>query len=191
MIIPHLWFDKEAKEAAKFDASAFPKAKVTSVSRIYDTPSGEVHVRFWESVEVKLPRATHFLVLGERHLRRVLTQHFAYYHGARTHLSLDKNAPDGQPIEAPRVGTIIPIPEVGGCIIATFAERRSQHRVASPHRQERPHFRPSPPFILHGPERLCRTVQRDGLRLLTVLLPTRDCVSSLSREHRTVAKRSG
>jgi transposase InsO family protein len=56
----------------------------------------------------------HVLVLSERHLRRVLTQYFAYYHRARTHLSLDKDAPDGRPIEPPRVGAIIPIPEVGG-----------------------------------------------------------------------------
>jgi putative transposase len=56
----------------------------------------------------------HVLVLGERHLRHVLTCYFAYYHQARTHLSLDKDAPDGRPIEPPGLGTIIPIPEVGG-----------------------------------------------------------------------------
>jgi len=41
------------------------------------------------------------LVLGERHLRRILTRYFAYYHRARTHLSLDKDAPDRRPIERP------------------------------------------------------------------------------------------
>jgi putative transposase len=56
----------------------------------------------------------HVLVLGERHLRRVLVRYFAYYHQARTHLSLDKDAPDSRPIEPPERGTIIPIPEVGG-----------------------------------------------------------------------------
>src|SRR5262245_62240853 len=44
MITPHLWVDKEAKEAAKFSASAFPKVKLTSVSLIYDTPSGDCDV---------------------------------------------------------------------------------------------------------------------------------------------------
>src|SRR6058998_625996 len=34
----------------------------------------------------------HVLVLGERHLRRTLARYFAYYHRARTHLSLDKDA---------------------------------------------------------------------------------------------------
>jgi len=56
----------------------------------------------------------HVLVLGERHLRRTLARYFAYYHRARTHLSLGKDAPHGRPIESPELGTIIPIPEVGG-----------------------------------------------------------------------------
>ena len=48
------------------------------------------------------------------HLRRLLTAYFAYYHRARTHLSLDKDAPNGRPIEPPERGAIIAIPEVGG-----------------------------------------------------------------------------
>ena len=39
---------------------------------------------------------------------------FAYYHRARTHLSLAKDAPHGRPIERPELGTVIPIREVGG-----------------------------------------------------------------------------
>ena len=56
----------------------------------------------------------HVVVLGERHLRRILTAYFAYYHRARTHLSLDKDAPHGRPIERPELGKVIPIREVGG-----------------------------------------------------------------------------
>ena len=56
----------------------------------------------------------HVLVLGARHLRRILTRYLRYYEQARTHLSLDKDAPDGRPIEPPDLGMIIPIPEVGG-----------------------------------------------------------------------------
>ena len=55
----------------------------------------------------------HVVVLGEQHLRRTLTRYFAYYHRARTHLSLDKDAPDGRPIET-ALGRVISIPEVGG-----------------------------------------------------------------------------
>ncbi|MES2994670.1 MAG: VOC family protein [Patescibacteria group bacterium] len=43
-IIPHLWFDKEAKEAANFYASVFPDSSVTNVSVITDTPSGDCDV---------------------------------------------------------------------------------------------------------------------------------------------------
>src|SRR2546430_8190767 len=55
----------------------------------------------------------HVLVLGERHLRRTLARYFAYYHRARTHLSLDKDAPHGRPIERPELGRVIPSRSAG------------------------------------------------------------------------------
>src|SRR6266581_1768269 len=39
----------------------------------------------------------HVLVLGESHLRRILARYFSYYHRARTHLALHKDAPDVRP----------------------------------------------------------------------------------------------
>jgi hypothetical protein len=56
----------------------------------------------------------HVLVLGESHLRRILTCYFGYYHQARTHLALHKDAPDVRPIELPATGKIVQLPEVGG-----------------------------------------------------------------------------
>ena len=56
----------------------------------------------------------HVLVLSEPHLRRTLARYFSYYHRARTHLSLDKDAPDGRPVEPPELGPVAPISEVGG-----------------------------------------------------------------------------
>ena len=56
----------------------------------------------------------HVLVLGEPHLRRILTRYVAHDHRARTHLSLDKDAPDRRPVEPPELGRVIQIPEVGG-----------------------------------------------------------------------------
>ena len=56
----------------------------------------------------------HVLVLSERHLRRILASYLAYYHRARTHLALDKDAPDGRPIELSEATRIVGIPEVGG-----------------------------------------------------------------------------
>ncbi|WP_019537545.1 VOC family protein [Paenibacillus ginsengihumi] len=40
-IVPHLWFDKEAKEAATFYCSVFPDSQVTSEVTLRDTPSGD------------------------------------------------------------------------------------------------------------------------------------------------------
>ena len=56
----------------------------------------------------------HVFVLGERHLHRILSRYFTYYHQARTHLALDKDAPDRRPIELPATGKIVQLREVGG-----------------------------------------------------------------------------
>jgi len=56
----------------------------------------------------------HVLVLGERHLRRILTGYFGYYHQARTHLSLAKDTPNVRLVEPASAGRIVELPEVGG-----------------------------------------------------------------------------
>jgi predicted 3-demethylubiquinone-9 3-methyltransferase (glyoxalase superfamily) len=47
-IVPHLWFDKEAKEAAEFYTSIFAESKVTNVTTLHDTPSGDVDIVSFE-----------------------------------------------------------------------------------------------------------------------------------------------
>ena len=47
-ITPHLWFDKEAVEAAEFYASTFPDSQVTDVRVLHDTPSGDTDVVSFE-----------------------------------------------------------------------------------------------------------------------------------------------
>ncbi|MCC5905089.1 MAG: VOC family protein [Balneolaceae bacterium] len=42
-IVPHLWFDTQAKEAAQFYVSAFGKnSKINSITTLHNTPSGDV-----------------------------------------------------------------------------------------------------------------------------------------------------
>ena len=48
----------------------------------------------------------HVIVLNEAHLRRILTDYFAYYHKSRTHLSLDRNAPMPREVEPPSCGRV-------------------------------------------------------------------------------------
>lgn len=43
-IVPHLWFDKEAKEAAEFYTSLFPDSKVENITVLHNTPSGDCDV---------------------------------------------------------------------------------------------------------------------------------------------------
>src|SRR5215469_5095480 len=47
-ITPHLWFDKEAREAAEFYASLLPNSRITNVTTLHNTPSGDCHVVSFE-----------------------------------------------------------------------------------------------------------------------------------------------
>ncbi|SEC41420.1 VOC family protein [Paenibacillus sp. GP183] len=47
-IVPHLWYDKEANEAAEFYASIFPDSKITNITTLHDTPSGDSDVVSFE-----------------------------------------------------------------------------------------------------------------------------------------------
>jgi transposase InsO family protein len=54
------------------------------------------------------------IVLNERHLRRILSDYFVYYHESRAHLGLDRNAPVPRRVEPPSEGKVVAIPQVGG-----------------------------------------------------------------------------
>lgn len=56
----------------------------------------------------------HTIIVGERHLRRVVRNYVEYYNGVRTHLSLDKDAPAHRPTHPPEVGSIKSKPHCGG-----------------------------------------------------------------------------
>jgi transposase InsO family protein len=56
----------------------------------------------------------HLIVFNESGLRRTLKSYFDYYHGLRTHLSLEKDAPETRPVQPPELGSVVELPEVGG-----------------------------------------------------------------------------
>jgi transposase InsO family protein len=56
----------------------------------------------------------HVIVVGEHHLRRILRKYLEYYHGSRTHLALDKDAPEPREPESIDGGKVIALPMVGG-----------------------------------------------------------------------------
>ena len=45
---PHLWFDKEAREASEFYTSCFPGSKITNLTTLHDTPSGDADIVSFE-----------------------------------------------------------------------------------------------------------------------------------------------
>ena len=56
----------------------------------------------------------HMIILGERHLQRILSSYLDYYHSARTHLSLEKDAPDGRVVQPIETGRVVELKRVGG-----------------------------------------------------------------------------
>ncbi len=66
----------------------------------------------------------HVIVLNESSLRHVLKSYFQYYERTRTHLALEKDAPEGRAIQPPEMGAVIEFPEVSGL------HHRYERRVA-------------------------------------------------------------
>ena len=56
----------------------------------------------------------HHIVLDEQLLRRILRSYVDYYHLDRTHLALDKDAPDARASQLPSIGRVVALPRVGG-----------------------------------------------------------------------------
>jgi putative transposase len=56
----------------------------------------------------------HVIALNENHLRRVLKKYLAYYHTSRTHLGLEKDAPEPRAIQPREVGSVASEPVLGG-----------------------------------------------------------------------------
>jgi transposase InsO family protein len=56
----------------------------------------------------------HVIVLGERHLQKLLRRYADYYNGSRTHLSLEKDAPEHRETAGPDQGEVVAFPKLGG-----------------------------------------------------------------------------
>ena len=65
-----------------------------------------------------LPRwkCDHVIILNERHLKRLMSSYLLYYHGDRTHLGIEKDAPAGRPtaIGTKAESKIQSFPRLGG-----------------------------------------------------------------------------
>jgi len=62
------------------------------------------------------------IVLGERHLRAVLTDYLDYYHRSRPHRSLSQDRPDPRPVMPADQGSVVEFPQVG-CLHHLYTRR--------------------------------------------------------------------
>ena len=88
----------------------------TGITEVITSPSSPWQNPYAERLIGSIRRECldHAIVLGKRHLRRLLTAYLAYYHGARTHLALEKDAPTPRRVQTPTEGPVVAFPEVGG-----------------------------------------------------------------------------
>jgi putative transposase len=92
------------------------RVKAIGIEEILTAPRSPWQNPFAERMIGTLRRdcLDHVVVLGEFHLRIILKRYLSYYHRARTHLALEKDAPEPRLVQAPEHGCVIEIPEVGG-----------------------------------------------------------------------------
>ena len=92
------------------------RAKSIGIAEVLTTPRSPWQNPFAERVigTIRRELLDHVIVLNEGHLRRRLRNYFRYYHGSRTHLALDKDAPEPRAVESPAHGQVVALPQVGG-----------------------------------------------------------------------------
>lgn len=64
-IIPHLWFDTQARKAAEFYAKVFPGSGINNTATIQDTPSGDCEIvsfRLWGEPFEAISAGPHFTI---------------------------------------------------------------------------------------------------------------------------------
>ena len=57
-------------------------------------------------------KSDHMIVMNENHLRSILNDYVSYYNKYRTHIGINKDSPEGRPIQTE--GMIYKVPAVNG-----------------------------------------------------------------------------
>jgi putative transposase len=108
----YLLRDRDAVYGAEFSS----RVKGMGICEVKTTPRSPWQHPYVERLIGILRRECldHMVVLNATHLRRLLREYLIYYHRARTHLSLDKDAPEPRLVERLEQGRIVETPMVGG-----------------------------------------------------------------------------
>jgi len=86
------------------------------ISEVVSAPSSPWQNPYAERLigSVRRECLDHVIILSHAHLRRMLAAYLSYYHGARNHLSLQKDAPTPRRVQGPTEGRVVAFAEVGG-----------------------------------------------------------------------------
>jgi transposase InsO family protein len=125
------WVTQQLRQAFPFDTA--PRYLLRDRDAIYGSPVRQTLERMGIEEVVIAPRSPwqspyverligslrrecldHVVVLNERHLHRIVCAYLDYYHRARPHLSLQRNAPVPREVEPPALGPAVSQPMVGG-----------------------------------------------------------------------------
>ena len=92
------------------------QVKAMGIKQILSAPGSPWQRAYVERVIGTIRRECldHMVVFNESSLSRHLQAFASYYHRTRTHLALEKDAPDSRTVQLPSAARIISIPEVGG-----------------------------------------------------------------------------
>jgi putative transposase len=101
---------------ASYGQSFRNRVKAMGIKEVVTAPRSPWQNPYVERIIGSIRREclNHVIIIDERHLRRMLSSYFQYYHESRTHLSLNKDCPEPRPIHPPTAGKVIAFPEVGG-----------------------------------------------------------------------------
>ncbi len=88
----------------------------TNVTEVVTAPRSPWQNPYVERVIGSIRREclNHTIIVGERHLRRVVRNYAHYYNCVRTHLSLGKDAPEHRATHPPEVGSVTSKSHCGG-----------------------------------------------------------------------------
>jgi len=92
------------------------RVKALDIEEVVTAPRSPWQSPYVERVIGTLRRECldHVVVLVEAHMGRIVRRYVSYYQGARTHLALEKDAPEPRSVQPPEEGRVIEISEVGG-----------------------------------------------------------------------------
>jgi putative transposase len=92
------------------------QVRALRISEVLSTPGAPWQRAYIERVVGTIRRECldHVIVVGEGSLRRHLKSVLADSHQSRTHLGLEKDAPEPRPVQRPEAGRIVACPQVGG-----------------------------------------------------------------------------